>query len=123
MPFLGKTNLYRIYMRKNHSVMMTLLCSMLFCALNIFAHADNSSIRENGKVYVHPNQLAIVKEGIFVNLNNTWFMANALNCDNGGLYVSELMGDDWSINWICPKCEKVNGPFAKVCGRCGYTVL
>lgn len=65
------------------------------------------------KVYVSSEQIAVVQEGIFVNIDDRWVQTKALHSDRLGLYLTNET--TVSLDWICPLCGHVNGVWYSVC--------
>ncbi len=67
------------------------------------------------KNYVHPSQIHIEPNGIFIHVYGRWFKTEALYMDAGGPYFTNALQDDWSIYWKCPRCGFLNGPLDNRC--------
>lgn len=83
-----------------------------FCEEGRKAHNE---FKQCEKMYVNPDQVSIEPNGIFVNVQEKWFMAEALYADTNGIYFTSASSSDWSIYWKCPYCGYINGPLDNRC--------
>jgi hypothetical protein len=91
-----------------------LLLMSVFCVSQGFCHErqDNSS---SEKIYLHPGQISLLSDGIFIWLNNQQVSVDAIYADSNGLYTSPI-----KFGWTCPKCKYENKWYANQCEKCGY---
>lgn len=76
---------------------------------------EKQEMNQSQKIYVHPDQISLLPDGIFVYLNNQWFPVDALYSDSQGIYANSGL-----TFWYCPKCKWKNSVFDNKCKKCGY---
>jgi hypothetical protein len=75
--------------------------------------AKEPQFAANKKVYVHPSQLYILENGIFVSMQNEWVPAESVHMDANGVYV---MVDNASNGaWYCRYCNTANPAWRTEC--------
>lgn len=79
-------------MFKSWSLLIICLCSIL----PLYAEA------EPGKIYVHPNQVLILSEGIFYIHQNEYLPVRSVSMDSQGMFVQV---DADAFYW-CPICKR-----------------
>ena len=86
----------------------------VFCVSQGFCHErqDRSS---SEKVYVQPNQISFLSDGIFILLNNQRVPVDAISVDSNGVYASSV-----KFSRTCPKRGHENKWYANQCANCGY---
>ncbi|MES2344416.1 MAG: hypothetical protein V4494_00555 [Chlamydiota bacterium] len=91
-----------------------LLFSLLTSLLTMNLVADEE-LTECDKVYVNIEECLFAQDGIFVNINNTWFQTSGIQHDAQGYYVSSRPDN---FSWIC-RCGHVNSYWYVICQKCG----
>ncbi|MDP1608198.1 MAG: hypothetical protein Q8L98_02655 [Chlamydiales bacterium] len=77
---------------------------------------EKQEINQSEKIYVQPDQISLLPDGISVCLNSQWFPVNAIYSDSQGVYVTNLS----FFTWICPKCGWENSWLDNQCQNCPY---
>ena len=87
-----------------------------FFSLSCLGTAEASS---DAKFYVHPSQLSISENGIFVRLGEEWFPAEAIHRDAFGIYATGIV-DNARIDtsWHCTQGHR-NEWWRIHCKECG----
>lgn len=71
------------------------------------------------KIYVHPNQISISEQGIFVYVGNEWLAAESLHADASGVYAG-VSADLWTWKCSYSDCGATNSAFSpNKCSSCG----
>ncbi len=80
------------------------------------SHCENAE-----KIYISPERLKIVREGIFVNFRDDWIKIGALFSDENGVYIQDLTPEEMGCRdgfWPCRNCDKCVKWYYDICPHC-----
>ena len=94
---------------------LSLILSLTFL---IQGFSDND-LQVDKKIYVHPEELSLTKEGIFAKVYGLWLQMDAIEVDENGIYV--ISRTPSLSSWQCPAsdCKAWNMNFLSKCWNCG----
>ncbi len=97
----------------------------VFCTLYISADCCRTKadavFSPTEKMYIHPEQLSVSEQGIFVLINQEWFQTNSLLSDVQGLYVQTLWPQENGCRkgyQPCRNCDKCIKDYYDTCPLC-----
>ncbi len=101
------------------SLLKIVLCG-IFCFCSNFCYAAESDMLSDynvvgDRIYIHPEQLLINHDGIFIFIDGDKVLVRQLNCDENGIFC--FIEDVDKITDKCPNGHKM------WCGRCGGCVV
>ena len=96
----------------------------IFCASSGFSEVCQNLL-QNQRTYVAPEQLNISSQGIFLNVGNQCFQAEAIFSDENGIYVQNLspQEDGCRKGFVpCRNCDRCVAYYYDICPHCNKPV-